>query len=62
MEINDNITDILVISKETLGTEAKEKSEEVKIDIKDDNLKVTYNGKIKINLMKSIKFKELETN
>ena len=37
MEINDNLTDILVISKETLGTEAKEKSEEVKIDIKDNN-------------------------
>ena len=62
---NDNVRKILVISKETLGTETMEKvdkvdAEEGKIVVKDDDLKITSDVERKINLMKSIKVKELE--
>ena len=60
IENSDNITDIPAISKETLVTEAKEKTEEGKKVIEDDDLKFTSNGEIKINLMESTKVKELE--
>merc|ERR1711865_603204 len=50
---NDNITDIPTISKETLVTEAKEKAEEEKKVIEDDDLKITSNGEIKISLVES---------
>merc|ERR1712161_80369 len=60
IEKKDNITDILAISKETLVAEAKEKSEEEKKVIEDDDLKITSNGEIKTNLMESTKVKELK--
>ena len=64
---NDNVRKILVISKESLGTETMEKvdkvdAEEGKIVVKDDDLKITSDVERKINLMKSIKVKELEKN
>ena len=60
IEKKDNITDILAISKETLVPEAKEKSEEGKKVIEDDDLKMTSNSEIKTNLMESTKVKELK--
>ena len=62
---NDNIREVLVISKEALGSETREKidkidAEEEKKIIEDDDLKITSNGEIKINLMESTKVKGLE--
>ena len=60
IENKDNKTDILAISKKTLVAEAKKKTEEGKKVIEDDDLKITSNGEIKINLMESTKVKELK--
>jgi len=62
---NGNIREILVLSKEALGTETREKgdkidAEEGKKVIEDDDLKITSNGEIKIDLMESTKVEELE--
>ena len=43
-----------------MGTEAKEKAGEGKMVAEDDDLKITSNGKIKVNLIESTKVKELE--
>merc|ERR1712238_49916 len=64
IEDNDNIGEVLAISKEPLGTEVKEKADiieaegETKVDIKEDS-KNSSQGKIMTSLEETAKVKEL---
>merc|ERR1711957_765731 len=64
IEDNDNIREVLAISKESLGTEVKEKADiieaegENKVDIEEDS-KNTSQGKIMTSLEETAKVKEL---
>jgi len=65
IEDNDNIREVLAISKEPLGTEVKEIADiieaegETKVDVEEDS-KNTSQGKIMTSLEETAKVKELE--